>query len=148
MSIVADIQLSYTHSFDSNDLLGNSNCLGIHASWFLHDHCIVLSLFYWLYRAATFHCRTIMPFSCLIVRNILWHCVLVPRLLWQINITYIHIPRIYNHVADSYANYVLDWHLLHKYTCKYNKPITISFSFQNIVQNVVIVQNFMVQNWG
>ena len=29
------------------------------------------------------------------------------------NITYIHIPRINNQVADSYANYVLDWHLFH-----------------------------------
>ena len=30
------------------------------------------------------------------------------------NITYIHVPRIYNQVADSYAIYVLDWHLFHK----------------------------------
>ena len=29
------------------------------------------------------------------------------------NITYIHVPRINNQVADSYANYVLDWHLFH-----------------------------------
>ena len=29
------------------------------------------------------------------------------------NITYIHIPRINNKVSDSYANYVLDWHLFH-----------------------------------
>ena len=29
------------------------------------------------------------------------------------NITYIHIPRINNQVANSYANYVLDWHLFH-----------------------------------
>ena len=29
------------------------------------------------------------------------------------NITYIHIPRINNQAADSYANYVLDWHLFH-----------------------------------
>ena len=29
------------------------------------------------------------------------------------NITYIHVPRIYNQVADSYANYMLDWHLFH-----------------------------------
>ena len=29
------------------------------------------------------------------------------------NITYIHIPIINNQVADSYANYVLDWHLFH-----------------------------------
>ena len=29
-------------------------------------------------------------------------------------ITYIHIPRNYNHVVDSYANYVLDWHLIHR----------------------------------
>ena len=29
------------------------------------------------------------------------------------SITYIHIPRSYNQVADSYANYVLDWHLSH-----------------------------------
>ena len=37
------------------------------------------------------------------------------RLLeWQFdNIIYIHIPRINNQVADSYANYVLDWHLFH-----------------------------------
>ena len=37
------------------------------------------------------------------------------RLLeWQFdNITYIHIPRINNQVADSYANYMLDWHLFH-----------------------------------
>ena len=41
------------------------------------------------------------------------------------NITYIHVPRIFNQVADSYANYVLDWNLFHKlitnihfYTCK------------------------------
>ena len=51
----------------------------------LHDHCIVPSLFYWLYRATTFHCSTIMPFSCLIILNLLWDCVLVPRLLWHIN---------------------------------------------------------------
>ena len=30
------------------------------------------------------------------------------------NITYIHVPRIYNQVADSYANYVLDWNLFHR----------------------------------
>ena len=29
------------------------------------------------------------------------------------SITYIHIPRNYNQVADSYANYVLDWNLFH-----------------------------------
>ena len=29
------------------------------------------------------------------------------------NITYIHIPRNFNQIADSYANYVLDWHLFH-----------------------------------
>jgi len=29
------------------------------------------------------------------------------------SITYIHIPRNNNQVADSYANYVLDWHLFH-----------------------------------
>ena len=29
------------------------------------------------------------------------------------NITYIHAPRIYNQVVDSYVNYVLDWHLFH-----------------------------------
>ena len=27
------------------------------------------------------------------------------------NITYIHISRNFNQIADSYANYVLDWHL-------------------------------------
>ena len=30
------------------------------------------------------------------------------------NITYIHVPKIYNQVADSYANYVLYWHLIHR----------------------------------
>ena len=30
------------------------------------------------------------------------------------NITYIHIPRINSQVANSYANYVLDWHLFHR----------------------------------
>ena len=37
------------------------------------------------------------------------------RLLeWKFdNITNIHIPRINNQVADTYANYVLDWHLFH-----------------------------------
>ena len=29
------------------------------------------------------------------------------------SITYIHIPRNYNQIADSYANYVLDWNLSH-----------------------------------
>ena len=29
------------------------------------------------------------------------------------SITYTHIPRNYNQVANSYANYVLDWHLSH-----------------------------------
>ena len=30
------------------------------------------------------------------------------------SITYIHIPRNFNQVPDSYANYVLDWHLFHR----------------------------------
>ena len=30
------------------------------------------------------------------------------------SITYIHVPIIFNQVADSYANYVLDWHLFHR----------------------------------
>ena len=30
------------------------------------------------------------------------------------SITYIHVPRIFNQVVDSYANYVLDWHLFHR----------------------------------
>ena len=30
------------------------------------------------------------------------------------NITYIHVSRIFNQVADSYANCVLDWHLFHR----------------------------------
>ena len=39
---------------------------------------------------------------------------LVRLLEWKFdNITYIHIPRINNQVADSYANYVLDWHFFH-----------------------------------
>ena len=30
------------------------------------------------------------------------------------SITYIHVPRNFNQVPDSYANYVLDWHLFHR----------------------------------
>ena len=30
------------------------------------------------------------------------------------SITYIHVPRNFNQVADSYANYVLDWNLFHR----------------------------------
>ena len=55
--------------------------------------------------------------------NGLYH-VRDPTLLWRFlrvrlleqqfdNITYIHVPRIYNQVADSYANCVLDWHSFH-----------------------------------
>ena len=48
---VAYSQLSYTHSFNLNDLLGNPNCLGIHAP------CMIIVLynhsFIWLYRVAT-----------------------------------------------------------------------------------------------
>ena len=55
--------------------------------------------------------------------NVLYH-VRDPMLLriflrvilleWQFDsIAYIHIPRNNNQVADSYANYVLDWHLFH-----------------------------------
>ena len=29
------------------------------------------------------------------------------------NTTYINVPRIYNQVADSYANYMLHWNLFH-----------------------------------
>ena len=38
------------------------------------------------------------------------------RLLeWQFeNITYIHVPRVFNQVVDSYSNYVLDWHFFHR----------------------------------
>ena len=38
------------------------------------------------------------------------------RLLeWKFdNITYIHAPRIFNQVDNSYANYVFDWHLFHR----------------------------------
>ena len=53
------------------------------------------------------------------------YCIRDPTLLrrflcvrfleWQFeNITYIHVSRIYNQVADSYANYVLYWHLFHR----------------------------------
>ena len=40
---MAGIQFSYTHLFNSNDLLGNSNCLGIHAS------CMIIILYYSLF---------------------------------------------------------------------------------------------------
>ena len=44
--------------------------------------------------------------------QIFLHVILLERQFEHI--TYIHIPRIYNHVADSYATYVLDWHLIHR----------------------------------
>ena len=49
MFTVAYSQLSYTHSFNSNGLIENSNCFGIHAS------CMIILLFiiHWLYRATT-----------------------------------------------------------------------------------------------
>ena len=51
---VADIQLSYTHPCNLNDLLEYSNCLGIHAPC-MTSMTIVLYylLFIDLYRAAT-----------------------------------------------------------------------------------------------
>ena len=30
------------------------------------------------------------------------------------NITYIHVPRVFNQVVDPYSNYVLDWHFFHR----------------------------------
>ena len=30
------------------------------------------------------------------------------------SITYIHVLRNFNHVSNSYTNYVLDWHLFHR----------------------------------
>ena len=50
-----------------------------------HDHCIVLLILYVNIQSCYSFCSTITPFSCLIVINLLWDCVLVPRLLWQIN---------------------------------------------------------------
>ena len=40
MLTVADIQLSYTHPFNSNDLLEYLNCLGIYAP------CMIITLYY------------------------------------------------------------------------------------------------------
>ena len=51
------------------------------ATWSLY--CITHSLL--IIQSCYSFCNTIMPFSCLIVWNLLWDCVLVPRLLWQIN---------------------------------------------------------------
>ena len=51
MFIVAYSQLSYTHSFNSSELLGNSNCIGIHASSMII--VFYYSFFFWLYRDAT-----------------------------------------------------------------------------------------------
>ena len=44
--------------------------------------------------------------------RIFLHVILLERQFS--NITYILVPRFFNQVADSYANYVLDWHLFHK----------------------------------
>ena len=30
------------------------------------------------------------------------------------NITYIHVPRVFNQVVHSYSNYVLEWNLFHR----------------------------------
>ena len=60
-----------------------------------------------------------------LLRIFLW----VRFLDWQFeNITYIHIPRIYNHVDDTYANYVLIWHLIHR-----KWSIHITFTHVNII---------------
>ena len=40
---MADLQLSYTHSFNLNDLLGNSNFIGI------HPPCMIIVLYYSLF---------------------------------------------------------------------------------------------------
>ena len=47
--------------------------------------CIVLLILCVNIQRGYSFCRTITPFSCLIVINIWWDLCLVPRLLWQIN---------------------------------------------------------------
>ena len=62
--------------------LGIQNVLEfMHLAWSLY--CITHSLL--IIQSCYSYCSTIMPFSCLIVWNLLWDCVLVPRLPWQIN---------------------------------------------------------------
>ena len=79
---MAYIQLSSTHSFNSNDLLGNSNFFVIHAcTW----SCIVLlNLCVNIQSGYSFY-STITPFSWLIVIFLWWDLCLVPRSLCEIN---------------------------------------------------------------
>ena len=53
----------------------------MYLAWSLY--CITHSLL--IIQSCYSFCSTIMPFSCLIVWNLLWDCDLVPILLWQIN---------------------------------------------------------------
>ena len=60
--------------------------------------------------------------------NLLQIFLRVRLLEWKFEtIAYIHFPRNYNQVDDSYANYVLDWHLIHE---QWN--IHITFTHENI----------------
>ena len=54
-------------------------------SCFWHDHCIVLFIIHWLYRAATFYCSTILPILCIFVCILCETVFSIPRPLWQIN---------------------------------------------------------------
>ena len=83
------------------ELLRDSISHGVHSLEVRLDSQLVVSQLNGLYR----------------IRNItlLQRFLRVRFLEWQFeNITYIHVPRVFNQVADSYVNYVLDWHLFHR----------------------------------
>ena len=51
----------------------------------LHDHCIVLFIIHWLYRAVTFYCSTILPILGIFFYILCETVFSVPRPLWKIN---------------------------------------------------------------
>ena len=69
--------------------------------------CIVLLIICVNIQSDYSFCSTITPFSCLIVINLWWDFVLVPTLLWKINISYqywvhIHLAHgVYNHLGST-----------------------------------------------
>ena len=83
------------------DLLCDAISHGVHCLEVRLDSQLVVSQLNGLYRIR----------DPTLLRRFLW----VRLLEWQFeSIPYIHVPRIFNKVVDSYANYVLDWNLFHR----------------------------------
>ena len=79
---MTDFKLSYSHSFNLNDILGNLNCLGIHA------YCMIIVLYYSLFID---YIELLLPLHHHFA-NFMLNCLnscetmfLVPRTLLQVN---------------------------------------------------------------